>query len=85
MDYIADLWRSASEDLRCAARETVVSFGTGTLLLTHSGCSVIEKQSFSLVSSSGKKGHKVFEKMDQLFVEMEEEAFQNQETEVTIL
>ncbi|XP_078804104.1 RIPOR family member 3 isoform X3 [Oryzias latipes] len=59
VDYIADLWRSASEDLRCAARETVVSFG--------------------------KKGHKVFEKMDQLFVEMEEEAFQNQETEVTIL
>uniref|UniRef100_A0A3P9ICT5 FAM65 N-terminal domain-containing protein n=1 Tax=Oryzias latipes TaxID=8090 RepID=A0A3P9ICT5_ORYLA len=59
VDYIADLWRSASEDLRCAARETVVSFG--------------------------KKGRKVFEKMDQLFVEMEEEAFQNQETEVTIL
>ncbi|RVE73333.1 hypothetical protein OJAV_G00049200 [Oryzias javanicus] len=59
LDHIADLWRSSSEDLRCAARETVLSFG--------------------------KKGHQVFERMDRLLVEMEEEAFQNQETEITIL
>uniref|UniRef100_A0A3B3D102 FAM65 N-terminal domain-containing protein n=1 Tax=Oryzias melastigma TaxID=30732 RepID=A0A3B3D102_ORYME len=59
VDHIADLLRSSSEDLRCAARETVLSFG--------------------------KKGHQVFERMDQLLVEMEEEAFQNQETEITVL
>lgn len=28
VDHIADLWRSADEDLRSAARETVLSFGT---------------------------------------------------------
>uniref|UniRef100_A0A3Q1GDZ2 RIPOR family member 3 n=1 Tax=Acanthochromis polyacanthus TaxID=80966 RepID=A0A3Q1GDZ2_9TELE len=28
VDHIADLWRSADEDLRSAARETVISFGT---------------------------------------------------------
>ena len=28
VDYIADLWRSADEDLRSAAKETVLSFGT---------------------------------------------------------
>uniref|UniRef100_A0AAQ5X614 FAM65 N-terminal domain-containing protein n=1 Tax=Amphiprion ocellaris TaxID=80972 RepID=A0AAQ5X614_AMPOC len=59
VDHIADLWRSADEDLRSAARETVISFG--------------------------KKGYQAFQKMDQLDTEMQEEAYQNQETEITIL
>ncbi|KAF7664248.1 hypothetical protein LDENG_00182530 [Lucifuga dentata] len=59
VDQIADLWRSMDEDLRSAARETVLSFG--------------------------KKGHLAFQKMDQLHAEMQEEAYQNQETEITIL
>ncbi|XP_069387791.1 RIPOR family member 3 isoform X2 [Paralichthys olivaceus] len=59
VDHIADLWRSADEDLRSAARETVLSFG--------------------------KKGFEAFQRMEQLYTEMQEEAFQNQETEITIL
>ncbi|XP_028261692.1 RIPOR family member 3 isoform X2 [Parambassis ranga] len=59
VDHIADLWRSKDEDLRGAARETVLSFG--------------------------KKGYQAFQRMDQLYIEMEEEAYKNQETEITIL
>ncbi|XP_047438101.1 RIPOR family member 3 [Mugil cephalus] len=59
VDHIADLWRSEDEDLRSAARETVLSFG--------------------------KKGHQAFQRMDQLYIEMEEEAYRNKETEITIL
>uniref|UniRef100_A0A1A8IL90 Family with sequence similarity 65, member C n=2 Tax=Nothobranchius kuhntae TaxID=321403 RepID=A0A1A8IL90_NOTKU len=59
VDHISDLWRSEDEDLRSAARETVLSFG--------------------------KKGHEAFQRMDQLFTEMQEEAYKNQETEITIL
>ncbi|XP_060925726.1 RIPOR family member 3 isoform X1 [Limanda limanda] len=59
VDHIADLWRSADEDLRGAARQTVLSFG--------------------------KKGFSAFQRMEQLYTEMQEEAFQNQETEITIL
>ncbi|XP_071329124.1 RIPOR family member 3 isoform X2 [Trachinotus anak] len=59
VDHIADLWRSDDEDLRGAARETVLSFG--------------------------KKGFVAFQRMDQLYTEMQEEAYQNQETEITIL
>uniref|UniRef100_A0A8D3E0C5 FAM65 N-terminal domain-containing protein n=1 Tax=Scophthalmus maximus TaxID=52904 RepID=A0A8D3E0C5_SCOMX len=59
VDHIADLWRSTDEDLRSAARETVLSFG--------------------------KKGFLAFQRMDQLYTEMQEEAYQNQETEITIL
>ncbi|XP_029358239.1 RIPOR family member 3 isoform X1 [Echeneis naucrates] len=59
VDHIADLWRSADEDVRSAARETVLSFG--------------------------KKGFLAFQRMDQLYAEMQEEAYQNQETEITIL
>ncbi|XP_030276374.1 RIPOR family member 3 isoform X1 [Sparus aurata] len=59
VDHIADLWRSADEDLRSAVRETVLSFG--------------------------KKGYLAFQRMDQLYTEMEEEAYQNQETEITFL
>nr|XP_046240994.1 RIPOR family member 3 isoform X2 [Scatophagus argus] len=59
VDHIADLWRSADEDLRSAARETVLSFG--------------------------KKGHLAFQRMEQLYAEMEEETYQNQETEITFL
>ncbi|KAM6927302.1 RIPOR family member 3 [Xenentodon cancila] len=59
VEHIADLWRSADEDLRCAAKETVLSFG--------------------------KKGYEAFQKMDQLYAEMEEEVYKNLETEITIL
>uniref|UniRef100_A0A3Q0RJH6 RIPOR family member 3 n=1 Tax=Amphilophus citrinellus TaxID=61819 RepID=A0A3Q0RJH6_AMPCI len=59
VDHIADLWRSTDEDLRSAARETVLSFG--------------------------KKGYQAYQRMDQLDTEMQEEAYQNQETEITIL
>ncbi|XP_069006858.1 RIPOR family member 3 [Embiotoca jacksoni] len=59
VDHIADLWRSADEDLRSAARETVLYFG--------------------------KKGYQAFQRMDQMDTEMQEEAYQNQETEITIL
>lgn len=59
VDHIADLWRSTDEDLRSAARETVLSFG--------------------------KKGYQAYQRMDQLDTEMQDEAYQNQETEITIL
>ncbi|XP_063766284.1 RIPOR family member 3 isoform X2 [Eleginops maclovinus] len=59
VDYIADVWKSADEDLRCAAKETVLSFG--------------------------KKGYLAFQRMDQLYTEMQEETYQNQETEITFL
>ncbi|KAK5933436.1 hypothetical protein CgunFtcFv8_013919 [Champsocephalus gunnari] len=59
VDYIADLWKSTDEDLRSAAKETVLSFG--------------------------KKGNLAFQRMDQLYTEMQEEAYQNQETEITFL
>ncbi|KAI4826635.1 hypothetical protein KUCAC02_030073, partial [Chaenocephalus aceratus] len=59
VDYIADLWKSTDEDLRSAAKETVLSFG--------------------------KKGYLAFQRMDQLYTEMQEEAYQNQETEITFL
>uniref|UniRef100_A0AAX7V142 FAM65 N-terminal domain-containing protein n=1 Tax=Astatotilapia calliptera TaxID=8154 RepID=A0AAX7V142_ASTCA len=58
VDHIADLWRSTDEDLRSAARETVLSFG--------------------------KKGYQAYQRMDQLDTEMQDEAYQNQETEITI-
>ncbi|KAI9541272.1 hypothetical protein NQZ68_032276 [Dissostichus eleginoides] len=59
VDYIADVWKSTDEDLRSAAKETVLSFG--------------------------KKGYLAFQRMDQLYTEMQEEAYQNQETEITFL
>ncbi|XP_029991174.1 RIPOR family member 3 [Sphaeramia orbicularis] len=59
VDHIADLWRSADDDLRSAARETVLSFG--------------------------KKGYLAFQKMDQIDSELQEEAYRNLETEITIL
>ncbi|KAM9813459.1 RIPOR family member 3 [Neosynchiropus ocellatus] len=59
VDHIAELWRAEDEDIRAAARETVLSFG--------------------------KKGHVAFQRMDQLFCEIEEEAYQNKETHTTIL
>ncbi|XP_046880513.1 RIPOR family member 3 isoform X3 [Hypomesus transpacificus] len=59
VDQIAELWRSSDEDLRSAARETVLSFG--------------------------KKGHQAFQRMDQIYCELQEEAYQNQHTEITIL
>lgn len=59
VDRIADLWRSTDEDLRSAAKETILSFG--------------------------KKGYEAFQRMEQMFTEMQEEAYQNQETEITIL
>ncbi|KAM8914788.1 RIPOR family member 3 isoform 2-T2 [Spinachia spinachia] len=58
-DLIADLWRSADEDLCCTARETVLSFG--------------------------KKGYPAFQRMDRMYTEMLEEAYQNPETESTFL
>ncbi|KAM9362300.1 RIPOR family member 3 [Symphorus nematophorus] len=59
VDHIADLWRTEDEELRSAARETVLSFG--------------------------KKGYLAFQRMDQMYAEMQEEAYQNQETESTFL
>ncbi|XP_077053981.1 RIPOR family member 3 isoform X2 [Siphateles boraxobius] len=57
-EHVAELWRSADEDLRNAARETVLSFG--------------------------KKGHMAFQRMDQIY-ELQNEAYKNLETEITIL
>lgn len=34
---------------------------------------------------AGKKGHLAFQRMDQLYTEMQEEAYQNQETQITYL
>lgn len=87
MDHIADLWRSADEDLRSAVRETVLSFGTNTtyyftLVLFH--CFIVLSY-FPSVRLAGKKGYLAFQRMDQLYTEMEEEAYQNQETEITFL
>ncbi|XP_072307853.1 RIPOR family member 3 [Eucyclogobius newberryi] len=59
VDYVAELWRSSNEEVRSAARETVLSFG--------------------------KKGHAAFQKMDQIDSELQEEAYRNLETEITIL
>lgn len=57
-EQVAELWRSADEDLRNAARETVLSFG--------------------------KKGQMAFQRMDQIY-ELQDEAYKNLETEITIL
>ncbi|XP_016312589.1 protein FAM65C-like [Sinocyclocheilus anshuiensis] len=57
-EQVAELWRSTDEDLRNAARETVLSFG--------------------------KKGHVAFQRMDQIY-ELQDEAYKNLETEITIL
>ncbi|KAM6980506.1 RIPOR family member 3 [Aplochiton taeniatus] len=59
VELVAELWRSEDEDLRSAARETVLSFG--------------------------KKGHAAFQRMDQIYCELQEEAYRNQDTEITIL
>ena len=40
---------------------------------------------FLSVRLAGKKGYLAFQRMDQLYTEMEEEAYQNQETEITFL
>lgn len=40
---------------------------------------------FPSVRLAGKKGYLAFQRMDQLYTEMEEEAYQNQETEITFL
>ncbi|MEQ2287578.1 hypothetical protein AMECASPLE_014040 [Ameca splendens] len=37
------------------------------------------------ILSFGKKGYEAFQRMQQMYVEMQEEAYQNQETEITIL
>ncbi|XP_026121750.1 RIPOR family member 3 isoform X2 [Carassius auratus] len=57
-EQVAELWRSTDEDLRNAARETVLSFG--------------------------KKGHMAFQHMDQIYA-LQDEAYKNLETEITIL
>lgn len=87
VDYIADLWKSTDEDLRSAAKETVLSFGTNIIILygvVYSLCHhICIKRSFC--ASAGKKGYLAFQRMDQLYTEMQEEAYQNQETEITFL
>lgn len=40
---------------------------------------------FSFNLSAGKKGYQAYQRMDQLDTEMQDEAYQNQETEITIL
>lgn len=35
--------------------------------------------------SSGKRGFEAFQRMEQLYMDMEEDAYRNQETEITIL
>ncbi|XP_014864191.1 PREDICTED: protein FAM65C isoform X1 [Poecilia mexicana] len=59
VERIADLCRSADEDLRGVAKETVLSFG--------------------------KKGFEAFQRMEQMLADMQDEAYQNLETEITIL
>ncbi|XP_061074772.1 RIPOR family member 3 [Conger conger] len=59
VEQVAELWQSADEDLRSAARETVLSFG--------------------------KKGYLAFQRMDQIHCELQEEAYRNLDTEITIL
>ena len=87
VDHVADLWRSADEDLRSAARETVLSFGTNTSFV-HSLVFYYVLFYPAILSYrpwTGKKGYLAFQRMDQLYTEMQEEAYQNQETEITIL
>ncbi|XP_046705972.1 RIPOR family member 3 isoform X1 [Silurus meridionalis] len=57
-EHVAELCHSTDEELRNAARETILSFG--------------------------KKGHKAFQKMDQICSEIHEEIYKNQKTELTI-
>lgn len=92
VDHIADLWRSTDEDLRSAARETVLSFGTSVIPFHHRViffiylyCIFISFITFSFNLSAGKKGYQAYQRMDQLDTEMQDEAYQNQETEITIL
>ncbi|XP_027859947.1 RIPOR family member 3 isoform X1 [Xiphophorus couchianus] len=59
VEQITDLCRSADEDLRGVAKETVLSFG--------------------------KKGFEAFQRMEQMLADMQDEAYQNLETEITIL
>ncbi|XP_019899989.2 RIPOR family member 3 isoform X3 [Esox lucius] len=59
VEQVAELWRSTDEDLRSAAKETVLSFG--------------------------KNGHSAFQRMDNMFCVLQEEAYQNMDTEITIL
>lgn len=40
---------------------------------------------YDIFPVTGKKGYQAFQRMDQLYIEMEEEAYKNQETEITIL
>jgi len=67
VDYIADLWRSADEDLRSAAKETVLSFGTN---LTFQDLIILrfisQFYALSFCLYAGKKGYQAFQKMDQL-------------------
>ncbi|KAM9482401.1 RIPOR family member 3 isoform 2-T4 [Clarias gariepinus] len=58
-EQVAELWHSTDEDLRNAARETILSFG--------------------------KKGHKAFQRMEQISAELQEESYKNLKTEITIL
>ncbi|XP_047669861.1 RIPOR family member 3 isoform X2 [Tachysurus fulvidraco] len=57
-EQVAELWHSTDEELRNAARETILSFGT--------------------------KGHKAFQRMDQIRAELQEEVYKNLKTEITI-
>ncbi|KAI7807617.1 putative protein FAM65C [Triplophysa rosa] len=57
-EQVAELWLSTDEDLRNAARETVLSFG--------------------------KKGHMAFQQIDRIY-EIQDEAYMNLETEITVL
>ncbi|XP_054640892.1 RIPOR family member 3 [Dunckerocampus dactyliophorus] len=59
VDHIAELWWSADEDVRSAAKEAVLSFGG--------------------------KGHEAFQRMEHLDMLMQEEFYQNLETEITVL
>ncbi|KAB5583908.1 hypothetical protein PHYPO_G00101230 [Pangasianodon hypophthalmus] len=57
-EQVAELWHSTDEELRNAARETILSFG--------------------------KKGHKAFQRMDQICAELQEEIYKNLKTEITV-
>ncbi|XP_031423809.1 RIPOR family member 3 isoform X2 [Clupea harengus] len=58
-EQVAELWRLTDEDLRNAAKETVLSFG--------------------------KKGYIAFQQMERICSELQEDTYQNLETEITIL
>ncbi|XP_076125056.1 RIPOR family member 3 isoform X1 [Alosa pseudoharengus] len=58
-EQVAELCRLTDEDLRNAAKETVLSFG--------------------------KKGYTAFQRMEKICSELQEDAYQNLETEITIL